>query len=166
MKLTDKIWQDIDGGYKVPYDASVPLRLLEETCDPKIIKRIFEELWNELHHQGDVGLASYLALPQLVRIAKLKGLFDWNLLGICCVIEQQRHLGDNPNLPQEFQTYYEQGLVDLKQFVLSNLDRNLDDSTYTMALSVLATCTGQIKLGKAIMGLEDKNILNEFIEQF
>ena len=166
MKLTDKIWSEFQGGYKVPYDVSVPLRQLEQTTDPETIKKIWEVLWNELHHQGDVGLASYLAVPQLVRIGKSKGLFDWNLLGLCNIIEQQRHLGDNPTLPSEFQGYYNQGLEDLKQFVLDNINSNLDDTTYTIALSTLATCTGRIKLGKAIMELEDNSIVDEFLEQF
>ena len=166
MTLTDKIWQDLEGGYKIPYDASVPLRKLEQANDLETIKQILEELWNELHHQGDVGLASYLAVPQLVRIGKSKDLFDWNLLGLCSVIEQQRHLGDNPTLPPEFQEYYDQGLENLKQFVLDNLNRDLDDTTYITALATFATCTGRTKLGKAIMELEDKDIVDEFLQQF
>src|SRR5688500_170347 len=94
MTLNDKLWKELQGGYKTDYDASVPLRQLEETKDEKGIKKVYDELWNELHHQGDVGLASYLALPQLVRIGKSRGLFDWNLLGLCTVIELQRHCGN------------------------------------------------------------------------
>lgn len=166
MELTDKIWQELEGGHKAPFDASVPLRKLEQSNDPKTFKKIWEELWNQLHHQGDVGLASYLAVPQLVRVGKSKGLFDWNLLGICCVIEQQRHLGDNPTLPTEFQDYYNKGLGDLKQLALDYLGRDLDDTTYLIVLSTLATCSGRIKIGKAILELEDKDILDEFLEQF
>jgi hypothetical protein len=166
MKLTDNIWSKLEGGYKVPYDVSVPLRELEKTTDSETIQKIWKTLWDELHHQGDVGLASYLAVPQLVAIGKSKGLFDWNLLGLCNVIEQQRHLGSNPSLPSEFQDYYYQGLDDLKQFVLDNINNNLDDTTYTLALSTLATCAGRIKLGKAIMELEDNSIIDEFLEQF
>jgi len=166
MELTDKIWQTLDGGYRVPYDASNPLKQLEQSNDANTIKSILEELWNELHHQGDVGLASYLSLPQLVRIGKSKGLFDWNLLGLCCVIEQQRHLEDNPELPIEFYDYYNQGLQGLKQFVLDNIQRELDNTTYTIALATLATCHGQIKLGKAIIELEDNEIIDEFLKQF
>lgn len=166
MNLTDEIWQDLEGGYKKPYDVSVPLRQLEQTNDSETIKNIWEELWNELHHQGDVGIASYLAVPQLVRIGKSKNIFDLNLLGLCCVIEQQRHLGDNPTLPIEFQDYYNRGLMDLKQFVLDNMNRELDNTIYTIALSTLATCNGQTKLGKAIMEMEDKDLMDEFLKQF
>lgn len=113
MELTDKLWQELEGGYRISYDASIPLRQLEQTTDPIVIKNILDELWNELHHQGDVGLASYLSVPQLVRIARFKGLFNWSLLGLCSTIEQQRHLGPNPALPSEFADYYNQGLADL-----------------------------------------------------
>ncbi|MBS1507057.1 MAG: hypothetical protein JSS79_10465 [Bacteroidetes bacterium] len=99
ITLDDKLWKELKGGYKVVYDVSVPLRKLERSNDKKEINKIYEELWNELHHQGDVELASYLALPQLVRIAKDKKLFDWNVLAICVTIEQQRHQEKNPPLP-------------------------------------------------------------------
>ena len=165
MTLDDNLWKKLQGGYKTIYDASIPLRQLEGTEDKEKIKEVFDELWNELHHQGDVGLASYLALPQLVRIGKSKGLFDWNLLGLCSVIEQQRQLADNPPLPAEFREYYESGLKELKQFVLANIDSEKDKTTFRIALSALATSSGNIKLGKAIMELDD-DVMNEFLEQF
>lgn len=166
MKLTDNIWKTLEAGYKIPYDASISLRQLEATNDINTINLIWEELWNELHHQGDVGIASYLSLPQLVRIGKQKGIYNWNILGLCCVIEQQRHLGSNPLLPIEYQDYYFKGLSDLKQFVLDNLENETDNLTYTFSLATLATCNGQIELGKTIMNLEDKDVLAEFLEQF
>ena len=121
MTLNDDLWKTLEGGYRTIYDVSTPLRQLEAAVDKEKIKEIFHELWDRLHHQGDVGVASYLALPQLVRIGKSKGLFDWNLLALCSVIEQQRHISYNPPLPAEFSEYYESGLKELKQFVLTNI---------------------------------------------
>jgi len=166
MNLSDKVWKELKGGYKIPYDASIPPRKLEQTDDPKIITKIWKELWNELHHQGDVGLASYLSVPQLARIGTEKGLVDWNLIGICCTIEQQRHDSHNPTLPKEFETYYKNGLKELKQLALEYLKRNPGETTLIIALSTIATCNGNIKLGRAIIELEDKDVLNEFLEQF
>jgi hypothetical protein len=57
-------------------------------------------------------------------------------------------------------------LKELKQFVLDNLNRDMDDTTFIVALAAFATCTGRTKLGKAIMELEDKNVMDEFLEQF
>jgi hypothetical protein len=167
MKLTleDNIWKELNGGYKLRYDATAPLKQLENTDDKKEIYRIFDELWNELHHQGDVGVASYLAVPQLVRIAKQKRLFDWNILALCSTIEQQRHLGTNPLLPTEFREYYEEGLLELKAFIIDNLNSVKDEITLRSALSALAVCNGEIKLSKAIIKLSD-DVLNEFLEQF
>jgi hypothetical protein len=38
----------------------------------------WQELWEELHHQGDVGDASYAAVPELVRIHRSESAVDWN----------------------------------------------------------------------------------------
>jgi len=165
MTLEDQIWKELEGGYRTEYDASIPLKKLEEATTREQIDEIFEELWNELHHQGDVGLASYLAVPQLVRIAEKKKLFDWNVLGICAVIEQQRHLGSNPTLPKEYKEYYSAGLSRLKQFVIENMSKEMDETTFRMACSALATASGRYKLGKAIMEL-DEDVLDDFLEQF
>ena len=165
MTLDDNIWKELKGGYKILYDASVPLRQLEKATDKKEIERILDELWNELHHQGDVGEASYLAVPQLVRIAKSKGLFDWKIYGLCAVIEQQRHVGKNPLIPTEYMDYYKNGLTELNQFVISNLNEPHNDSDLRVILSTIATCKGQARLGKAIIDMSD-DVLDEFLEQY
>jgi hypothetical protein len=165
ITLDDPLWKTLEGGYKILYDASIPLKKLQQATDSKEIEEVWSELWNELHHQGDVGIASYLAVPQLAQIGATKDLYNWNLLGICSVIEQQRHLGDNPQLPREYQDYYNDGLEVLKRFVIANINRQTDDTTFRAALSTLAVCAGQIKLSKAINELED-DILEEFLEQF
>lgn len=166
ITLDDKIWQSSEGGYRTEYDASIPLKQLEITNDPRETEIIFDELWNELHHQGDVGLASYLALPQLVRIAIQKNMFDRRVIDLCAVIEQQRYVARNPPLPEQYQQYYSQGLADLKSFVLANLHRQLDESTFNAACSALATASGYVKLGKAILNLDDESTLDEFLEQY
>jgi hypothetical protein len=166
MELTNKLWSNLEGGYRIPYDASIPLQQLEQTNDPETINNIWAVLWENLHHQGDVGLASYLAVPHLVSICKAKSLFDWNLLGLCCVIEQERHSESNPELPQEYQDYYNRGLQELKEFVLAHINQVSDDTTYTLALATLATCSGRPGLGRLIILAEDKDILEEFLGQY
>src|SRR5258706_16049593 len=98
ISLHDKIWQQLYGGYKIPYDVSIPLRELENLTDSEKEEEIYKELWEELHHQGDVGLASYLALPQTCKNRYSQKKFNCDILDICTTIEQQRHLGDNPTL--------------------------------------------------------------------
>lgn len=165
ITLSNSIWKELEGGYKIPYDVSVPLTQLEWATSSTEVEKIFSELWNELHHQGDVGVASYMAIPQLVRISRDKGLFNWNVLTLCSTIEQQRHLGENPSLPTEYTEYYNNGLMELKEFILDNFRSIQDELTLRAALSALAVCNGEMKLSKAIIELSD-DTLDEFLEQF
>lgn len=165
ITLNDNLWKGLKGGYKTTYDVSVPLKRLEATKDELEIENIFQELWNELHHQGDVDLASYLAVPQLVRIARERNLFDWNVLAICATIEQQRQLGQNPALPKLYEDYYFDGLTQLKKFIVENIETIKDEITFRSSLSALAACHGHIKLSKAIIEMSD-DVLDEFLQQY
>lgn len=165
ISLNDDLWKGLQGGYKTIYDVSILLRRLEVTTEKREIEKILDELWNELHHQGDVGLASYLAIPQLVRIARQKNLFEWKILALCATIEQQRHLRENPELLIQYQEYYSNGLIELKQFIAGNLFGLLDELTIRSALSALAACHGQIKLSKAIIEMSE-DVLDQFLERY
>lgn len=154
-ELTDSIWKELEGGYKTPFDASILLTRMERTTEPNGVAEIWNELWDELHHQGDVGLASYLSVPQLVRIGISKELVDWNLMALCSVIEQQRHLGNNPTLPKEFEEEYQDALKKLKEYAIQCLNKELDNTTLITALSTIATCEGKAEIGKVILEIED-----------
>jgi len=81
LLLADPKWGELEGGYKgALYNASAALKQLEQAETLLGVNNIYKELWNELHHQGDVGLASYYAVPHLVRIAKQSKLVDYNVL--------------------------------------------------------------------------------------
>jgi hypothetical protein len=54
LPLGDPRWNELPGGYGTPFDPSDLLRRLEGG------KKAWDELWQELHHQGDVGVASYV----------------------------------------------------------------------------------------------------------
>jgi predicted transcriptional regulator len=60
LSLTEPIWRELEGGDRLPYDASKALARMESG------ESVRDEFWNKLHHQGDVGVASYAAIPQLV----------------------------------------------------------------------------------------------------
>jgi hypothetical protein len=165
ITLDDKLWRELKGGYKIVYDVSIPLRQLEKANEKKETEKIFAELWDELHHQGDVGLASYMVIPQLVRIARQKDLFDWNVFALCATIEQQRHLEKNPAIPTQYEGYYQNGLKELSLFIVDNIASVTDDTTFRSALSALAACSNQLKLSKAIIELSE-DVIDEFLERF
>ena len=78
--LDDIIWKNLTGGYQVPYDASIALKKLEDSSSEKEEEIIWNELWDELYHQGDIGTASLLTIPQLIRIYKIKKNYTYNCI--------------------------------------------------------------------------------------
>lgn len=105
IPLDDSRWEQLDGGYRIPYNAAVPLKKLHLANTDEEFDSIFKELWNELHHQGDVGLASYFAVPHIIRIAKEKELINQNVFSLIASIEVHRHK-NNPVIPEEFEQDY------------------------------------------------------------
>jgi hypothetical protein len=97
LRFDDERWTKFFGGYRTAFDARPPLRNLESNVQ---VKEAWHELWEELHHQGDVGEASYAAVPHIVRIHRERGLDDWNTYALVAVIELARGKGKNPVYPR------------------------------------------------------------------
>ena len=165
MHQDNIIWAKLNGGYKIPYDASIPLNELRLTDDPKLIKEIFVQLWENLHHQGDVGDASYYSVPQLVDICIAKKSFDSNFVGLCVLIENCRLSESNPQLPKELEKNYFGSLKKFEQYLLTNLENISDETTFQLTLALFATINGHRKLGKAIQ-LLDEGVVEELLARF
>lgn len=158
MNLNDERWIGLEGAYHCPYDVRPALRRLVagETA-------AWGELWDELHHQGDIGEASYAAIPQLVSwlIAKPGG--DWNTYAFAATIEQARRSGDNPPLPSWLRDDYEAAWSDLEARALSDLQAAQDDDLVSSILAVLALAKRKPELARMAMLTEDerKSILDQ-----
>lgn len=158
LSLADEKWKEFDGGYRIPYDASVPLRSLQDGID------VWDELWNELHHQGDVGVASYAAVPQLVRIADESGFRDWNFYGLVATIEVERHRKGNPAIPAWLKADYDDAFAKASYLALEDLGSKPDSATTRAILGVIALAKGELKLGAMLSGL-DASELDEWLEE-
>lgn len=110
ISLADPIWKELEGGYRVKYDASIPLTILSEETNFSKIKSILEELFEELHHQGDVGIASYLSVPHLIEIGITRKIVDWRIVALIAIIEIERHNEENPTIPHEYEKEYLESL--------------------------------------------------------
>ena len=152
LALTDERWQQLHGGYRIPYDASAPLIQLEAGRD------VWNELWDELHHQGDVGEASYAAVPHLVRIAQGMAVRDWNAYALVALIEIERHRKTNPPLPLWLQSDYETAWRDIVALALSDLTAATDSLTVQSAISVVAVGRGQRKLGALLCHFDESEV--------
>ena len=158
LELDDKRWQQLHGGYRMPFDASGLLSRLEAGED------VWDEAWAELHHQGDVGEASYASVPHLVRIAQAEAVRDWNVYALVAIIEIERHRAGNPALPDWLLPGYEAAWRDIAALALRDLGSAGDSCTVRSALSVVAIARGQLQLG-ALLGQLDESEIAELAEE-
>jgi hypothetical protein len=165
MDLQDRTWKTLEGGHKIIYDVSRPLRRLKDLGRSESMRALFDELWENLHHQGDVGLASYLAVPQLVAICMDKKSLDSNFIGLCAVIENARLSGNNPDLPREYDDLYFSALSQFEKYLLLNFKSISDQDALRLTLALFATINGQPDLGRAIQKM-DEGALPKFLEHY
>jgi len=135
LNLDDKRWTELKGGYRVPFDPRQLLRRLESGTD---IQRCWQELWQELYHQGDVGEASYAAVPHLVRIYQNRGKIDWNTYAIVTSIELARYVGKNPDVPSWLLQGYEDAINSLAMTGLGELPHVNEKESIRSILAVIA----------------------------
>jgi hypothetical protein len=99
-------------------------------------------LWDGLHHQGDVGVASYAAVPQLLRIYRKRGVIDWNTYAMVAVIELARDDGKNPKLPKWLEEEYFQAIQELAELGAIEVLKTKDPDEIRATLSILAISAG------------------------
>ena len=131
LSFDDERWKHLTGGYKTPFDPRPSLRKLESQQDTATA---WKDLWEELHHQGDVGDASYAAVPELVRIHRIVGTADWNLYAMVAIIELARTESGNPKVPDwlredYFRSIQELGQMGTKPFCLLRIRKQREPSS-------------------------------------
>jgi hypothetical protein len=123
---------------------------------------LWRELWNELHHQGDVGEASYAALPVLVELAHQASARDWNIYALAATIETERHASRNPPIPTWLAADYAAAWNTLAILALRDLQDAGDRDLIRSALAVVAIARGDTKLGSLLASLDD-DLMDEYL---
>jgi hypothetical protein len=139
LALDDERWIGLKGGYRMPIDAPALLRNLESSADDDAA---WAELWDELHHQGDVGEASYAAVPHLVRIYRTRGAIDWTPYAMVAIIELARIEGNNPEIPDWLKADYFQAIHELSDLGASQILKAEDEFCARSILGLLAISKG------------------------
>ncbi|MCI0608201.1 MAG: hypothetical protein L0Z71_03965 [Anaerolineae bacterium] len=160
LSFEDQRWTTLKGGYHVPYDPRPALMRLE--AEESVVVT-WKELWNELHHQGDVDDASYAVVPHLVRIYVAKSNIDWNFYAIVSTIEIERHRRKNPSLPDWLAEDYFQAWNELVRLALRDFPKVQTDVEVKTILGALAIAKKQLKLAALISNFDDAEI-DEFLE--
>jgi hypothetical protein len=144
-------WNDLLGGYRVPYDPRPALdRLRGGPSDAA-----WAELWNGLHHQGAVDSASYTAVPALVAIYQTKVAPDWNAHALIGTIELQRGADNNPDIPSWLATEYSAALRELTQRAYEDLKKTRDPLVARSALAVVAIAKNLRTYARLLLELDE-----------
>jgi hypothetical protein len=159
MERDDIRWLELNGGYGTPYDPRAAIWQLVHGDR----KAAWEELWQELHHQGDVGEASYAAIPMIVEAHEAQGISDWNGYALAATIEEARNNSKNPALPNWLASDYEAAWRKLQMMALAALPTATTEELIDSIFAVLAFGKGRRALGRMAMLTEDerKEILDD-----
>jgi hypothetical protein len=133
---------ELISGYGTQYDPFPVLERLETDHELAL-----DELWENLYHQGDVGSASYAAVPILVQKGELS---------LVAAIEVARNKEHNPEIPSELIAGYHQALA----FALETKPKN--EEQFQGYYVIHASVNGQHKLARALNLLSVTEILADY----
>jgi len=111
LPLNDMRWKSYRTGYNRQL-LDTP-QWLQRLLENKFPESHWDYLWDELHHQGDVGEASYAVVPYLSQYAEQTGSTEWHIWGFPVVVELARLDGNNPEIPREIEASYQNSLKEL-----------------------------------------------------
>ncbi len=133
---------ELISGYGTAYN---PWPVLERLGSDK--QAALEELWENLYHQGDIGSASYAAVPKLVALGELS---------LVAAIEIARLSEHNPPIPKELESSYWDALH-------AALNSNpSDEEQFQGYYAIHASLNGQQNLAKALHLLSVEEVLTEY----
>jgi hypothetical protein len=156
LSLDDKRWQHLEGGYRTQFDPRPSLSKLDSSKDTNAAWHV---LWEGLHHQGDVGEASYAAVPHLARIYRKRGVIDWNAYALVAVIELARDDGKNPPVPKWLEEDYFQAIRDLAELGAVQVLQTKNPEEIRAILSILAISAGARTHAKFLIDYSAEELL-------
>jgi len=157
LSLNDERWNIVLGGYRKPYDPRPALARLQTGTD---VTAVWQELWNELHHQGDIDYASYAAVPHLVRIYREHPCKDYNPYAIVTVIELARKQGTNPDIPSWLSDGYFESIQELASVGLREIAQSSDPELVQAILAVLALAKGLRTYARFLLENSEEELLD------
>lgn len=159
IPLKSEIWNGLSGGYHVKYN---PVECLTRLYGNPNDDAAWEELWEELHHQNDVGQASYAAVPHILEIERRAEQFNWNGFALISVIEYCRPTNVPPQVG-EIADGYKEAWDELLTVVANHPHKEWDDNLTASILSCIAYSRGQRVMAWAVSEMDDE-VARDFLK--
>jgi hypothetical protein len=154
LALDSPRWAELDQAYGTAEDIPRLIAHLDETGDADR-RELWFGLWSTLCHQGTVYLASYAAVPHLVRFAGARGPVESaEALHLVGAIELGRLTPAAPSVPDDLADDYRQALEEMPGIVAARVGEPWDRDTTQVLSAVLAIAKGHVRLGSAVLSLE------------
>jgi hypothetical protein len=157
LSLDDNRWSSLTGGYRMKCD---PRPLLVQLESEQTREAAWHELWEELHHQGDVGEASYASVPHLVRIHRTNAIVDWNTYAIVGIIELARGKGNNPKVLGWLEEDYFRAIRELAEIGAAEISRTEEPEAVRAILGVIAIAKGLRTHGRFLVEYSEDELLD------
>jgi hypothetical protein len=148
LTFDDPRWPELEAGFRTPIDLRPLLRQLEEARE---VEPAWCALWEETYHHGDVGPSSYVAVPHIVRIHKVRAGMDWNTYALVALIEAARGMRGNPDVPEWARHDYNCALHDLAKIGFSELPQVTSAEAARSILALLALVYGIPTYGRLLI---------------
>jgi len=156
LPLDDSRWSRYRGGYnRVVVDVVPFLRKLQ---DADMSEADWNILWDDLHHQGDIGEASYAVVPYLAEYARKAPRIAWHAFGFPAVVELERTEHQNPGVPSEISESYFSAIQDLPTIALSRGQECWDEHCFEPVMACLAISLGHRTHARAYLDLTESEI--------
>jgi hypothetical protein len=152
MPHDDVDWSGLLSGRRLPYDPRPAL----EAWRRGDTDNAPAELWDALHHQGDVDSASYAAAPLIAEIVANAPAPDWNAYALLATIEEARVSGRNPPVPAFLEHGYHAAWSVVFTHALRDIVTAKDSTTVRSILAVLAHAKGEHTLGEFALCTDDE----------
>lgn len=154
-------WSNLDGGYRTQYDSREAVIALSNKNNTDMP---WDELWDNLHHQGDVGIASYAAVVSLVDL-NIKDDLGWNLYSLISCIELCRLDQKNPKLPSWLVEDYQIAIQKLLEVACLRIVNANDQNQVRSLLGFIAIAKQSHKYGELISYYSEEEIA-EILKQY
>jgi len=155
-------WSSLTDGYREFHD---PRPLVERIRKAKSLTRCWETIWERMHHQGDVGEASYAIVPALIEVYAGRAR-TWEIYSYAALMEECREETDNPEMPDWLKDEYDHALVRLRDLAFEDLRSRHAAGMLSAIFAFLAAQAGSLGLSVAIHNLGDNEVATDDLARY
>lgn len=154
--------KELYGGYRTKCDAA---RLVFAVLANPEDTDAWNEFWQELYHQSDIGDASLAVVPILVQGLINKNYRAEHLWAYVSSVEIVKGRRNNPNVPEWLSQSYSEAINNLETYSYQAAPEISDTEILRYVFGFLLLCKGDFLYGQALAELTP-DVIEETLENY